>query len=120
MKFLTMGRYATEFITNLVRDHDVMDLEQAHWRLSAYPAMAAGFKDRGYLKEGAPADILVYDYDELELLPTERLYDFPAGDWRLAQKAKGYQQTIVNGVVTFENGECTGETPGIVLRHGTA
>ena len=120
MKFLTMGRYPTEFITNLVRGHDIMDLEQAHWRLSAYPAMAAGFKDRGYLKEGAPADINVYDYDELELLPTERLYDFPAGDWRLAQKAKGYQQTIVNGVVTFENGECTGETPGIVLRHGTA
>ena len=82
--------------------------------------MAAGFKDRGYIREGAPADVLVYDYDELELLPTERLYDFPAGDWRLSQKAKGDQRTIVNGVVTFENGECTGETPGIVLRHGTA
>ena len=68
----------------------------------------------------SPADVLVYDYDELELLPTERLYDFPASDWRLSQKAKGYQQTIVNGVVTFENGECMGETPGIVLRHGTA
>lgn len=120
MKFLTMGRYPTEFLTHLVRAHDVMDLEQAHWRLSAYPAMAAGFKDRGYLREGVPADVVVYDYDELELLPTERLYDFPAGDWRLSQKAKGYQQTIVNGVVTFENGECTGETPGIVLRHGTA
>ena len=118
MKFMTTGRYATEFLTYLVRENDIMDLEQAHWRLSGYPAMAAGFSDRGYLREGAPADIIVYDYDALELLPTERLHDFPAGDWRLSQKAKGYRYTIVNGDITFEDGECTGATPGRLLRHG--
>ena len=118
MKFMTTGRYATEFLTYLVRENDIMDLEQAHWRLSGYPAMAAGFSDRGYLREGAPADIIVYDYDGLELLPTERLYDFPAGDWRLSQKANGYRFTIVNGEITFEDGECTGATPGRLLRHG--
>ena len=77
MKFLTMGRYPTEFLTYLVRENDIMDLEQAHWRLSGYPALAAGFTDRGFLREGAPADLIVYDYDALEVLPTERLYDFP-------------------------------------------
>ena len=118
MKFLTMGRYPTEFLTHLVRENDIMDLEQAHWRLSGYPALAAGFKDRGFLREGAPADLNVYDYDALEVLPTERLYDFPAGDWRLAQKAAGYRYTIVNGEITFEDGECTGATPGRLLRHG--
>ena len=95
-----------------------MDLEQAHWRLSAYPALAAGFADRGFLREGSPADILVYDLDALEILPSEKLHDFPAGDWRLAAKARGYHATLVNGTPTFIDGECTGQTPGHLLRHG--
>ena len=119
MKFLTTGRYPTDFLARLVRDNNLMDLEQAHWRLSGYSAYAAGFKDRGVLREGAPADIVVYDYDELDSLPAERLHDFPANDWRLVQKSKGYRQTIVNGEITFENGECTGSTPGSLLRHGS-
>lgn len=118
MKFITLGRYSTEFLAHLVRDNGIMPLEQAHWRLSAYPALAAGFRDRGFLREGAPADILVYDLDALEVLPAERLHDFPAGDWRLACRARGYRYTLVNGEVTFEDGECTGRTPGTLLRHG--
>ena len=118
MKFITLGRYPTEFLSLLVRDHGLMDLEQAHWRLSAYPAMAAGFRDRGFLREGAPADVLVYDLEALRILPSERLHDFPADDWRLVQKAEGYRAIIVNGRVTFEDGVCTGATPGQLLRHG--
>lgn len=118
MKFLTTGRYPTDFIGRLVRDNGLMDLEQAHWRLSGYSAIAAGFTDRGFLREGAPADIVVYDYDALRCLPPERLHDFPANDWRLAQKAEGYRLTVVNGEVTFEDGACTGATPGALLRHG--
>jgi N-acyl-D-aspartate/D-glutamate deacylase len=120
MKFITLGRYSTEFLTLLVRDNGIMDLEQAHWRLSAYPALAAGFRDRGFLREGAPADIVVYDYENLRILPSEKLHDFPAGDWRLACKADGYRYTLVNGEVTFIDGECSGETPGQLLRHGAA
>ncbi len=119
MKFVTLGRYPTEFLASLVRDNGLMELEEAHWRLSAYPAQAAGFRERGFLQEGAPADILVYDLDALEILPAERLYDFPAGDWRLSQKARGYRATLVNGQVTFDDGECTSATPGHLLRHGT-
>jgi N-acyl-D-amino-acid deacylase len=118
MKFLTTGRYPTDFISRLVRDKGLMDLEQAHWRLSGYSAIAAGFTDRGFLREGAPADIIVYDYDALRSLPAERLHDFPADDWRLVQKSAGYRQTIVNGEITFEDGECTGAIPGSLLRHG--
>ncbi len=118
MKFATTGRYPTDFIGRLVRDMGLMDLEQAHWRLSGYSALAAGFTDRGFLREGAPADVIVYDYDALRSLPPERIHDFPAGDWRLAQKAEGYRLTVVNGEVTFEDGECIGATPGTLLRHG--
>ena len=120
MKFVTLGRYPTEFLSLLVRDHGLMDLEQAHWRLSAYPALAAGIHDRGFLREGAPADLLVYDLEALRVLPSERLHDFPAADWRLACRAEGYRAVVVNGEVTFEDGACTNATPGRLLRHGRA
>jgi N-acyl-D-aspartate/D-glutamate deacylase len=54
------------------------------------------------------------------VLPSERLHDFPAGDWRLSYKARGYRLVVVNGEVTFDDGVCTGATPGRLLRHGAA
>lgn len=119
-KFVTTGRYPTELLGYWVREHGIMSLEEAHWRLSALPALAAGLKGRGYLAEGMPADIIIYDYDALDSLPAERAYDYPAGEWRLIQKAKGYDRIMVNGVTTFIDGECTQATPGKLLRHGAA
>jgi N-acyl-D-amino-acid deacylase len=74
-KFVTTARYPTELISYWVREHEIMSLEAAHWRLSSYPALAAGLKDRGFLREGAPADIIVYDYERLDSGPQERLWD---------------------------------------------
>jgi N-acyl-D-amino-acid deacylase len=116
-KFLTCGAYVTEFIAKWTRDKQIMDIEEAHWRLSTYPAMASGF-DRGWLTVGAPADIMVYDLDSLEMLRPERSYDLPAGAWRLTLRASGYRYMIVNGEVTFIDGEPTGALPGRLLRHG--
>jgi N-acyl-D-aspartate/D-glutamate deacylase len=96
-----------------------MSLEEAHWRLSYYPAMAAGLKGRGFIGEGAPADVVVYDPNTVDSLPQERLWDYPAGEWRLVQKAVGYDRIIVNGQTTFIDGQCTQTTPGRLLRHGT-
>ena len=118
-KFVTTARYPTELISYWVREHEIMSLEAAHWRLSSYPALAAGLKDRGFLREGAPADIIVYDYERLDSGPQERLWDYPGGEMRLVQKATGYERIIVNGVTTFIDGECTDATPGRLLRHGT-
>jgi N-acyl-D-amino-acid deacylase len=119
-KFLTTGTYPTEFLATWVRDHEVMDLEEAHWRLSAYSAQAAGITDRGVIAEGMPADIVVYDLGALELLPAERVFDWPGGAWRLDRRARGWKWTVVNGEVTFEDGECTKATPGRLLRQGRA
>ena len=118
-KFVTTARYPTELIAYWVREHEIMSLEEAHWRLSYYPAVAAGLKDRGYLREGAPADVIVYDYERLDSGPQERLWDYPGGEMRLVQKAVGYDRIIVNGRTTFIDGECTDATPGKLLRHGT-
>ena len=95
-----------------------MSLEDIHWRLRALPAFCAGFKDRGSLREGAPADIVVYDLDGLRVLPIEILHDLPGNEWRRVQRAEGYKWTIVNGEVIFEDNRCTGATPGKLLRHG--
>lgn len=96
-----------------------MTLEQAHYRLSYLPAQAAGFLDRGFLRVGAPADIVIYDYENLRRVPEvdyEVAWDFPANEWRRIQRAEGYRWIMVNGVVTFKDGECTNATPGHLLR----
>jgi len=119
-KFLTNATYGTDFIVNHVRTTGIVDLEEAHWRLAAYCAQAAGLKDRGVIREGMPADIIIYDLETLKALPVETVHDFPAGEWRRIRKAEGYRYIIVNGRTTFIDGECTGETPGELLSHGRA
>jgi N-acyl-D-aspartate/D-glutamate deacylase len=117
-KFFTGGRFPTEALIKFVRDNPVMSLEEAHWRLSAHPAMCAGFKNRGTLVEGAAADVVVYDLDKLNIKPMEIVHDFPGGEWRRVQRAEGYRAILVNGEVTLEDGNETGVTSGQLLRHG--
>jgi N-acyl-D-amino-acid deacylase len=121
MRFTNGGAYTTDLLMWLVRDQKKLSLEEAHYRLSALPAHAAGFRDRGTLRVGAPADVIVYDLDGLDIAPFwsgEIVHDLPAQEWRRVSHAKGYRAIIVNGVVTFEDGECTMATPGKLLRHG--
>src|SRR5947208_1942480 len=117
-KFFTGGRYPTEFLSRIVREEAMCSLEHAHWRLSALPAHCAGFRDRGTLVEGAPADVIVYDLEKLACLPTEVAHDFPGGEWRRIQRAQGYRFVLVNGEVTIEDDRETGIHPGRLLRHG--
>ncbi|MCH2169728.1 amidohydrolase family protein [Myxococcota bacterium] len=115
-RYQTSSAWPTHFLTHWVRDQQVMSLEDAHYKMSALPAWIAGFRDRGTLREGLSADVVVYDLDQMAL--TEPTYDtdFPGGERRLIQKARGYRYTIVNGVVTLEEGAATGALPGKVLR----
>ncbi|MBV1932395.1 MAG: amidohydrolase family protein [Porticoccaceae bacterium] len=119
-KFLNYGRYPSSMIETLVRERGSYTLEEAHYRLAAMPAKAAGFNDRGTLEVGRAADIVVYDYENLKLLPTEIAHDLPGDEWRYVQKADGYRYIIVNGEPIYIDGECTGATPGKLLRHGNA
>ena len=122
-KFFTGGAFTTDFLLWLVRDERRITLEEAHYRLSALPAHAAGFRDRGVLREGAWADVVVYDMAGLGVEPDwvgEIAHDFPGGEWRRVQRAKGYRAIVVNGVMTFDEGKGTGATPGKLLRGGHA
>ena len=120
-KFFTGGAFTTDFLRWLVRDEQKITLEEAHYRLSALPAHAAGFKNRGTLREGAHADVVVYDLQGLDVDPDwvgEIAHDFPGGEWRRVQRAHGYRSIIVNGQETFAEGKCTGATPGQLVRNG--
>jgi len=122
-KFFTGGAFTTDFLRWLVRDEQKITLEEAHYRLSALPAHAAGFKNRGTLREGAHADVVVYDLKGLDVDPDwvgEIAHDFPGGEWRRVQRAHGYRSIIVNGQETFAEGKCTGATPGMLVRNGHA
>ena len=116
-QFLCLGKYPTVMLTKWVRDLGVMTLEEAHWRLSYMSAAAIGLDGLGTLQVGMPADVVVYDLENLEVTPEVPVYeDIIGGGRRLIQKAKGYRAIIVNGVQTFENDECTGALPGRILR----
>lgn len=120
-KFFTGGAWTTDMLMWMVRDEKKLSLEEAHYRMSALAAHAAGIQDRGILREGAPADVVVYGLDELQISPDwvgEVVYDLPGGEWRRVQHAHGFHHIFVNGVETFRGGECTGATPGRLLRHG--
>jgi len=117
-KLFSLGKYPVEFLANWVRDRRLMSLEEAHWRLSFVPSWIIGLHDRGWLREGMAADIIVYDLDGLRINPTEpeMVHDLPGGEGRLVQRAVGIDYTIINGQVTFEGQQCTGARPGALLR----
>ena len=118
-RYQTLGSWPVNMIATRVRDQGMMSLETAHYKMSSLPATIAGFTDRGILKEGYAADIMVYDLDKLGVQFDSPVYDsdFPGGERRIIQKAKGIRYTLVNGDVTFTEGTvCTGATPGKLLR----
>ena len=91
-------------------------LENAVKRQCHDTARLYGLDDRGLLAPGYLADINVIDMDAVKLGKPWLAFDLPAGGKRLLQKADGYVCTIKTGVVTFEDGKWTGETPGGLIR----
>ena len=117
-RYLTTSTWPVEFLTYWIRDRQIMSLEQGHYKMSALPGWFADFKDRGTLRVGDWADVMVYNLDELGFQHEKMIYahDFPGGERRIIQKPTGLRYTLVNGAVTFEGNDCTGALPGKLLR----
>jgi N-acyl-D-aspartate/D-glutamate deacylase len=109
--------YSTRLLSEWVRDKRVMSLEQAVRRLTFDSASTFGLYDRGLLRPGMAADIVIFDPDTVRPLPTDIVRDFPAGGWRVRERAAGIMATIVNGEILLEDGKHTGALPGRVLRN---
>ncbi len=108
----------TWFLSHWCRDTQTFPLERAVQRLTAETADFIGLAGRGRVIPGAFADLNVIDLDRLALRMPEFAHDLPGGAGRWTQRADGYDWTIVNGVVSLENGEHSGELAGTVLRSG--
>jgi N-acyl-D-amino-acid deacylase len=94
-----LGRY--------VRDQGVVTLEEAIHKMTGLPAARLGLSDRGLVRAGAHADLVVFDPATIGDRAT---FDSPH------QYATGIEHVLVNGVPVVEGGEHTGALPGRVLR----
>ena len=92
-----------------VRDRGTLTLETAVQKLTSVPAGRMGMRDRGVLREGAVADIVVLDPAVVADVAT---YEAPA------RHPVGIDHVVVNGRVAVEGGHETGERPGRLLRRG--
>ncbi|MEA3537811.1 MAG: amidohydrolase family protein [Pseudomonadota bacterium] len=116
--FITDASFPTWLLAHWGRDRKEgrQPVEELVRRYSSDPAGAVGLHDRGYVKVGMKADLNVIDFGKLALEKPYVVADLPAGGKRLLQKARGYDCTIVSGVVTYVNGKHTGATPGRLVR----
>ncbi|CAM9420475.1 unnamed protein product [Discosporangium mesarthrocarpum] len=109
-----------DYTTNLLTDFvpDVLSLEEAVFKLAYMPAIVHGIRDRGAIREGYFADLVLIDLERLAKGDTWLARDFPASSERFVVDARGYVATIVNGEVVLEQNKHTGALPGHVLRGG--
>jgi N-acyl-D-amino-acid deacylase len=94
-----LGRY--------VRELNVLRLEEAIRRMASLPAQKFNLRNRGLIREGMAADILVFD---------EKTVGDAATFTNPHTYSKGFKYVIVNGEVTIDNGKHTGARSGIVLK----
>jgi N-acyl-D-aspartate/D-glutamate deacylase len=103
-------------LTHLVRDEKVAPIELVVHNITGKLADFFGFGDRGRIEVGKAADLVVFNLDEIERRPLERVFDVPDGKggrtWRYTRSPAPMRMTMVNGVPTFVNGRYTGHFPG--------
>ncbi len=97
-----------KFLGYYVRERRLMRMEEAIRKITSLPAQFLGLQDRGLIREGFWADIVIFDPEEIDNLAT---YDNPC------IYPKGIEYVIVNGKIVVEKGRHTGELPGRVLTH---
>jgi N-acyl-D-amino-acid deacylase len=96
-------------LAEFVRAEKHLRLPEAIRKMTSFPAQRLGLRDRGILRDGAKADIVVFDPERVKAPATRR---------QPKQFAQGIPYVIVNGQIVVNNSEHTGATPGVVVRHG--
>ena len=98
-------------LSEIVRQERRMSLPEAIRKMTSYPAQRLGIPDRGLLREGMKADVVVFDPD------TIRAHSTRQDPKRLSE---GVEYVIVNGQVVIDQGKHTGALPGRALRRSAA
>jgi N-acyl-D-amino-acid deacylase len=95
-------------LSRYVREMKVISLEEAVRKMTSLPAQTFRLGNRGLIREGFAADLVVFDPEKVEDKAT---YEDPH------HYAVGFKHVIVNGVPVIKNGEKTGKRPGRALKH---
>jgi N-acyl-D-amino-acid deacylase len=122
LTFLCDAGFGLHFLGHWVREKGLMSMENAIKKLTSEPAKFFGIPNRGCLKPGAHADLLLFDPAEVGRGDPVRVFDLPAGGSRLKTDAKGLHGVWINGkLVADAHGmrEDAGR-PGKVLREFNA
>ena len=106
----------THFLNYWVNKRGAFTLEQAVRKMTHDIAAAFELKDRGLVRPGYKADLVLFEADRVRPRLPKIETDLPGGARRLVQKADGIRATIVNGALTMENGESTGRFAGEVMK----
>jgi N-acyl-D-aspartate/D-glutamate deacylase len=106
----------THLLAHWVREQQAFTLEEAVRMLTLVPATRWGFADRGLIREGMAADLVVFDPETIAAEMPEVVNDLPAGAKRLVQRCRGIAATVVNGETVLRDGKPTGALPGRLLR----
>ena len=118
LDMLATFTYTTVLLQALVRETQIMPLEQLVHHMTGEPASLYGLRDRGILRAGARADLVIMDPATVGPKPVHTRMDLPAGAGRLYAEAEGIDLVMVNGREVVTGGELTGDLPGEVLRAG--
>jgi len=110
--------FSTQVLGNGVRKHRVISLEDAIHQMTEVPAQFFGLRERGLLRPGWHADLVVLDPQRVGSGPVYMRTDLPCNEQRVYADAFGIDHVFVNGVETIAGGQHTGALPGTVLRSG--
>jgi N-acyl-D-aspartate/D-glutamate deacylase len=110
--------YTTTFLADCIRGRQLVSLERCVQLMTSVPAELFGLRDRGVLREGAYADIVLFDPETVATDEVKLVDDLPGGTSRLYADSIGVHRVMVNGTTVVVDGKPTGALPGTVLRSG--
>ncbi len=106
----------THLLSYWVREKQALTLEEAVRQITYNTATMWGLHDRGLLREGMAADVVIFDPKTIGARLPQIVHDLPAGAKRLKQTADGIKHTLVNGEILLTDNEHSGAVPGRLLR----
>jgi N-acyl-D-aspartate/D-glutamate deacylase len=108
--------WSSYFLAHWVRDEGLWSLEEGVRQITQMPAALLGFSERGFLKVGNYADMMIFDPETIGPWRKEFVRDLPGGVGRYKAFGRGVHATIVNGQPIVLEGQLTGRKPGMVVR----
>jgi len=110
--------YPTLFLQDVLRGRKLVSLERAVQMMTAVPAELFGLRERGLVREGYHADLVLFDPETVGAEECAFQADLPANSERLTAGSIGVRRVWLNGRTSIVNGAPAGELAGGVLRSG--